>query len=342
MNLETNAVAVSAQEKKISYQFTAVPTKLMLLCDNNCKAVLFTLLQLSDMYADNQGWFERANLTLQSDCGLSENILRATISSLFRNGIVNVNCNGKTSNSYKINYSIFFEIEKIKMDDIKNRSDLKIETDKYKVKGYKVSYPNQNNKENLFETFSKLFSEKVRTYINTINNKNNIYSLDSSSIEEKIENKNKINNIDKMENDKALNNETYPEWLFKENSSIEELNEFQNIEYRSVEVTEHSSMMKNKEENKNNNINTSIKNVPLLSVEQYNIKNKINPMIDEWAKTHNPQTASSINTYFKVLEMDLDNGSMTAVQYNEYVNPTKERWRKLYNGYFNWKKQQKK
>ena len=51
--------------ENIDYQFTAVPTKLMILLDVNCRSMLFTLCQLSSNYADKEGKFLAKNLLLQ-------------------------------------------------------------------------------------------------------------------------------------------------------------------------------------------------------------------------------------------------------------------------------------
>ena len=50
---EKDAQSVS----KVGYQFTAIPTKLMCLCDVNVRSALFTLIQISSEYADADGWF---------------------------------------------------------------------------------------------------------------------------------------------------------------------------------------------------------------------------------------------------------------------------------------------
>ena len=64
----TNAVNSTA---KISYQFTAVPTNLFILLDNNCKSMLFTLIQLSSFYSNEDGYFFRINSDLSEESNLS-------------------------------------------------------------------------------------------------------------------------------------------------------------------------------------------------------------------------------------------------------------------------------
>ena len=71
-------------------------------------------------------------------------MVRATIDTLYINGIVEVwsvgKSKGKHSNYYRLNEEKFKEYEKYSMDDLKNPS-LKIETVKgYNLKGYSPSY----------------------------------------------------------------------------------------------------------------------------------------------------------------------------------------------------------
>ena len=50
--------------KDIDFQFTKVPTNLMIVLDVNCRSMLFTLCQLSSYYEDNYGRFFRTNADL--------------------------------------------------------------------------------------------------------------------------------------------------------------------------------------------------------------------------------------------------------------------------------------
>lgn len=76
--------------------------------------------------------------------GLSEKLVRATLDTLYINGIVEVwsvgKSKGKHSNYYRLNYEKFKEYEQYSMDELKKPS-LKIETIKgYNLKGYSPSY----------------------------------------------------------------------------------------------------------------------------------------------------------------------------------------------------------
>jgi len=139
-NTKTTAVESTA---KISYQFTAVPTKLMMLLDNNCRSMLFTLIQLSSCYANEDGYFFRSNSDLQAESNLSKNLVIVTIDTLYTNGIVDVKCSGnkckKIANYYKLNFDKILEYENISLEDTKN-PDNKITTLKYKNSDYVPSY----------------------------------------------------------------------------------------------------------------------------------------------------------------------------------------------------------
>lgn len=141
-NSKTNAVESTA---KITYQFTAVPTKLMMLLDNNCRSMLFTLIQLSSCYANEDGYFFRSNSDLQTESNLSKNLVIVTIDTLYTNGLVEVKCGGnkckKIANYYKLNFDKMLEYEKYTLEETKN-PDNKIMTLKYKNSDYVPSYKN--------------------------------------------------------------------------------------------------------------------------------------------------------------------------------------------------------
>lgn len=62
--------------ENINYQFTQVPTKLMILLDVNCRSMLFTLCQLASHYADKNGIFFRTNADLSLESRLSPKLVR--------------------------------------------------------------------------------------------------------------------------------------------------------------------------------------------------------------------------------------------------------------------------
>lgn len=186
----TNAVNSTA---KISYQFTAVPTNLFILLDNNCRSMLFTLIQLSSFYSNEDGYFFRTNSDLSEESNLSQKLVIATVDTLYSKGLIEVNTvgksKGKQANYYKVNFDKFTEYEKYSKDELKNPL-LKIETVDYKTKGYSPSYlskvsPNaeQNNPQD-FPEISLTFP-KVPTNIDSIDiiyNKEDIYNKDITNI----------------------------------------------------------------------------------------------------------------------------------------------------------------
>lgn len=140
------------KQNEHKYQFTAMPVNLTACMDNNCRSMLFTLLQLSSYFENRSkeenevwdGWFFRSNADLQAQSRLSENLVRATISTLFRIGIVDVKLDVKsknqTPNRFKVNEVAMLTWEKYNIEDCIKNPDYAIMTDKYKEPGWKPSY----------------------------------------------------------------------------------------------------------------------------------------------------------------------------------------------------------
>lgn len=135
------------KEDKIGYQFTAIPTNLYNCCDTNVRSMLFTLVQLSSYYADSDGWFFRTNEDLRAQSKLSENLVRATLSTLYKIGVIEIRSVGKgkskTPNRFKVNFKEFLKWEEHSIDDCCKHPDFEIETDNYKAKGWQPSYLNE-------------------------------------------------------------------------------------------------------------------------------------------------------------------------------------------------------
>ena len=187
------------EEKQIEYQFTAVPTTLFLLLDNNCRSMLFTLIQLSTMYSNSDRYFYRSNEDLQSQSNLSKNLVIATIDTLYINKIVDVKTVGKSkgkyTNEYKLNFDKIKEYDKLSIEDTKNPSN-KIAIVDYKnnyqpqyIKDYLIENEEDNNeckeprKRTRKEARKRVRKEprkKVNTNIDNIEsleNKDNIYNI---------------------------------------------------------------------------------------------------------------------------------------------------------------------
>ena len=180
-------------EKKFDYQFTAVPTNLYLCCDNNVRSMLATLVQLSSYYADSNGWFFRTNEDLRVESQLSENLVRATLSTLYSIGVVEVKTVGKgkskTPNQFKLNVERFKDWEKYSLEDCIKHPDLRIGTDNYKRKGWQPSYLQElevkTDEVPILSPISLPTSSQSEDYIENIDNKENNLSEGSKQVEVK-------------------------------------------------------------------------------------------------------------------------------------------------------------
>ncbi len=180
-------------EKKFDYQFTAMPTNLMACMDLNCRSMLFTLIQLSSYYAKEDGWFFRTNEDLRIESQLSENLVRATLSTLYSIGIVDVKTVGKgkskTPNQFKLNIDKFKYWEEYSLEDCIKYPDLRIETDNYKTKGWQPSYLHELkvNIDDILISLPKPLPTPSQSedYIENIENKNNTLSEGPKRIEGK-------------------------------------------------------------------------------------------------------------------------------------------------------------
>ena len=181
MKNEKKADAVTA----IDYNFTAIPTKLMILLDNNCKCMLFTLIQLSTVYAEADGYFYRSNELLQLQSGLSKNLVLATIDTLYQEGMIDVisvgMSKGKYTNRIKVNYERFKDYEEISIDAILNDPTTRIKTVDYK-NHFTPSYLKSKEEGN---TLSKRRGKKVNTNTDNTENKNN---TDNSTVTVTVQN----------------------------------------------------------------------------------------------------------------------------------------------------------
>lgn len=165
--------------------------------------MLFTLIQLSTYYADKEsGYFFRTNADLQAETNLSENVIRATLSSLFDKGLIEVQSVGKSKgtipNNFRVNFKRFLEWEQFSLEDCMKNPIYKIETAEYKIKGFIPSYlknkneiPEQKNndvidefveehpkplmKQTAMEVAKAIAQEHSQSEhnINNVNNKNN-------------------------------------------------------------------------------------------------------------------------------------------------------------------------
>ena len=233
--------------KSLDYQFTAVPTQLMILLDVNCRSMLFTLCQLSSYYSDSSGKFFRTNADLSEESRLSQKLVIASIDTLYRHGIISVwsvgKSNGKHSNYFRLNVDRFKDFERLSMDELKN-PELQIEMVNYREKGYTPQYlkdanvstsasvpitdiqsiSSQDSSFSLPERTSSAISEIIPS---VSQNTNNIESIDNTDNTDNIDN---IENEDIINNKEAniLNNNTEES---QESRMLERLANGEKVEY---------------------------------------------------------------------------------------------------------------
>lgn len=184
--------------ENINYQFTQVPTKLMILLDVNCRSMLFTLCQLASHYADENGRFFRTNSDLSLETRLSPKLVNAALDTLYTHGIVEIwsigKGRGKQANYYRLNYVRFKEFESLNMDDLKN-PELQISMVDYRAKGYSPSYLMKDDPNVSLENPKEIPNDFSKTSQIT-NNINNIENINNEENKDNIENKEDINNKD--------------------------------------------------------------------------------------------------------------------------------------------------
>lgn len=283
---------------KITYQFTAVPTNLFLLLDNNCRSMLFTLIQLSSHYAESDGYFFRSNTDLQSESNLSKNLVIVAIDTLYNNGIIDVNCvgksKGKIANYYKVNFDKLREYEKFSIDETKNPKN-KIETLKYKNSDYSPSYLKTAKSEHKEQVaIDTAIDTAMITAIDTAKSEHNIDSIDN--IENKDNIYNKENNI-----------------IIKENSIIKE-------EIKVINADAHNSL------NNNNEVVESLNNVDTNVLSNVDISDKgMNVSIEIMPKNESKQ-ANVLMESIVTLPTNEEIQERVLSDINLYFNPT------YYNG----------
>ena len=208
-------------DKKIDYNFTAVPTNLMLALDINCRTMLFTLCQLASYFEDKDGKFFRTNLDLSLESRLSQKLVIATVDTLYKHGIIDVESigkgNGKYANYYRLNYEKFKEYEQYSMEELKNE-ELHINTVKgYNKKGYSPSYL-KNDSQDIHEESPTVPQElpdishiipQITNNIDNIENKENVNNKEikedkSNSIYNNIKNKRRVDELTEEEKEYCM------------------------------------------------------------------------------------------------------------------------------------------
>jgi hypothetical protein len=210
------------KEREIEYQFVAVPLNLFCRLDNNLRSMLFVLIQLQTYYADKDGWFFRSNEDLKAQSNLSENLVRLTIDTLYKEGLIDVESVGRgkgrntPSNRYKVLWERFKDYEKDDIEMCIKDPRLEIKTPQYKGSHYHPSYIDKKEMEVTTEAVmaDAQVDDKVNDMVddmveNVVKVEDNIYNIDNK---ENIDNKKNVDNIyntKNIDNDNINNNFDY-------------------------------------------------------------------------------------------------------------------------------------
>ena len=206
------------EEKKYDYQFVGVPLNLFLRLDNNLRSMLFSLIQLQIYYADEDGWFFRSNEDLKAQSNLSENLVRVTIDTLYKEGLIDVESVGKgkgsnsPSNRYKVHLDRFKDYEEVDIEKCIKDPRFKIHTLNYKGSHYHPSYLDENSDEVTTEVVmadgqvstqvNDMVDDMVESVVKSEDNIDNIYNI------ENIDNNSIINNnINNIKEDREVKSE---------------------------------------------------------------------------------------------------------------------------------------
>ena len=266
-----NTNTMTDNNSKVGYQFTPMPKQLTHLLDVNLRSMLFSLIDVSNYFADEDGWFFRTNDQLHLDSDLSKNLVIATIDTLFQHNLVDVSCagtgKGKTPNNYRLNLESFKFFEQLDMNADLHRPENKIETVKYSVKGYHATYLDEEPVRYIPElvkgkiTWNPVNPTGTSTTDNTTvptkelttdvtKIEHNIDNIDSIYNKEYKDNIYNINNIENVNKDYINTNNILKEKLDNEKEKLKRIME--------EGVTE--PMTRNEEEGKANPIESQLDN----------------------------------------------------------------------------------
>lgn len=177
---------------EMTCQWTAVPTNLFMCCDNNVRSMLFTMIQLSSYYANEDGYFFRTNADLQEESNLSEGLVRATISTLYEQGVLEVKSvgasRGTIPNFFKVNDEAFKKWESKSIEDCMKNPLCKIATPDYKAKGWRPAYLSEKPAKETIELTSLQVAQKVAEKVaqseDNISNRTNEENIKKDSTKE--------------------------------------------------------------------------------------------------------------------------------------------------------------
>lgn len=220
----------TSNNRNINYSFIAVPTNLFFALDNNLRNALVVLLQLSSVFADQNGFFFRTNEDLQADLKMGKNLTIAVLESLYQYELLQVKSVGFTKknskkqvNFYRVNVEKFKDYEQYHVYTITKNEELHLETVDYKAKGFKVTYTASTVEETILSPSDaqKSISEEIPSHYT----------------ENVTEPKETANN-DTVEVETPTEDVTVPQMdlEFTSNSGVDEVEEIKNVVEEIAEV----------------------------------------------------------------------------------------------------------
>lgn len=179
-------------DQQNDYQFIQVPMNLFYLMDANCSKVLITLVQMNNFYPKEDGYFECAYKTLELACGLSQNLIKASLAGLYLEGVIDVfsigKGRGKHTNRYKVNVERFKSYEGTPVGIAIMTEDKPIHQAKYKGTRFRVPWPfykdAQEYAQYTAQSIAQGTAQKVTTNIPNIENIDNKEIIIDNNIEE--------------------------------------------------------------------------------------------------------------------------------------------------------------
>jgi hypothetical protein len=169
-------------EQQLDYKWINTPLNLFYLMDANCTKVFITMIQMNSYYPKEDGYFECAYKTLELACGLSQNLIKASLAGLYLEGIIDVfsigKGRGKHTNRYKVNVERFKSYEETPVGIAIMTEDKPIHQAKYKGTRFRVPWPfykdAQEYAQHTAQSIAQSTAQKVTTNIDNITNIENI------------------------------------------------------------------------------------------------------------------------------------------------------------------------
>ena len=343
MNDKTqDAVVTTAQ---INYQFTAIPTNLFFALDNNCRSMLATLTQLSTYYADDCGWFFRTYQDLEAQTRMSQNLVKATLQTLFNHNIIDVKgvgkSKGKHPNYYKINFNEFKKFESLKLEDIVKNPNFQINTVSYKGSNFKVNFTKEmvkSDNNTVIETVDNTVNNTVNKTVKSDNNINNIDNINNIN-----DNSNNVINVEETSTfDKVEDNEHFDNITFSYSNLLNDDNTVSTVEVIKSDTNNTNALqIEVKEANTNNTLQDD--NTSNISKQERitSIYKKIDDFNNRLYNATNRETVAYLNEKMtQLLQKCLDNSGMFSdkqwdllIQKMNHFESLRESKIKYFNGY---------